>query len=86
MNNNLKLFFSAMLQIFLVSTNTALIANGFMISAGIIGFSLSWVWSWNIKRIAISSNTERLIYCFGAGVGTSFGVAFMTHAKKYLVF
>jgi hypothetical protein len=47
---------------------------------------LSWVWSWNIKRIAISSNMERLIYCLGAGVGTSLGVAFMTHAKKYLVF
>ena len=84
--NNLKVFFSAMLQIFLVSTNTYLVANGFMISAGIVGFLLSWVWSWNIKRIAISSNMERLIYCLGAGVGTSFGVAFMTHAKKYLVF
>jgi hypothetical protein len=57
-----------------------------MLSAGIVGFSLSWVWSWNIKRIAISSNTERLIYCFGAGIGTSLGVAFMTYMKKYLVF
>jgi hypothetical protein len=83
MNNNLKLFFSAMLQIFLVSCNTYLVANGFMISAGIVGFSLSWVWAWNIKRIAISSNTERLVYCLGAGIGTAFGVAFMTNIKKY---
>ena len=83
--NNLKLFLSAMLQIFLVSTNTYLVANGFMISAGIIGFLLSWVWSWNIKRIAISSNTERFIYCLGAGMGTTLGVAFMTYMKKYIV-
>ena len=82
--NNLKLFLSAMLQIFLVSINTYLVANGFMISAGIVGFSLSWVWSWNIKRIAISSNTERFIYCLGAGMGTTLGVAFMTNIKKYL--
>jgi hypothetical protein len=83
--NNIKLFFSAMLQIFLVSTNTYLVANGFMLSAGIIGFLLSWVWSWNIKRIAISSNTERFIYCLGAGIGTTLGVAFMTYMKKYFL-
>lgn len=79
--NLLKIFLSATLQIFLVSVNTYLISHSYILEAGIVGFLLSLVWSYNIRKIVISSTPERLVYCLGAGVGTSLGVLFMTHLK-----
>lgn len=84
MKEHYKLFMSSTVQIFLVSCNTYLIANSFVISAGIIGFLLSYVWSYNIKRIAISTQKERIIYCLGAGTGTTIGVLLMNVMKELL--
>ena len=79
--NLLKIFLSATLQIFLVSVNTYLISHSFVLEAGIVGFLLSLVWSYNIRKIVISSTSERLVYCLGAGVGTSLGVLLMKILK-----
>jgi hypothetical protein len=48
-----------------------------VIQAGVCGFLLSLVWTFNIKRIGIASWGERISYCLGAGIGTSSGIIFI---------
>jgi len=71
------IFFSSLLQIFFVSVNTILISKEMVIQAGVCGFLLSLVWTFNIRRITIASWAERISYCLGAGIGTSSGIIFI---------
>jgi len=73
----ISIFFSSLLQIFFVSVNTILISKEMIIQAGVCGFLLSLVWTFNIRRITIASWGERISYCLGAGLGTSSGIIFI---------
>ena len=79
-----SIFFSSLLQIFFVSVNTILISKELIIQAGVCGFLLSLVWTFNIKRIGIASWGERISYCLGAGVGTSGGIFFIKTLRELL--
>ena len=70
----MKLFLTAFLQVFLVSANTLFIANVFYPGIIIAGFGISWFWSGNVRKVAIGSNKERLIYSVGAMLGGVAGV------------
>ena len=72
-----SIFLSSLLQIFFVSVNTILISKEMVIQAGVCGFLLSFVWTFNIRRITIASWGERISYCLGAAVGTSSGIMFI---------
>jgi len=72
-----SIFLSSLLQIFFVSVNTILISKEMVIQAGVCGFLLSLVWTFNIRRITIASWGERISYCLGAGIGTSSGIIFI---------
>lgn len=65
---------TAYAQVLLVAINTWQIANGKMIGAIIVGFLISLVWSFNIKRIAFADNIDRITYCIGASLGTASGL------------
>lgn len=69
-----SLFLTAWLQVSLVALNTWQIANGKLIGALVVGFGISFVWSFNIKRIAFANNAERIVYCLGASAGTATGL------------
>jgi len=69
-----SLFFTAWLQVFLVALNTWQIANGKFVGALLVGFGISLAWTFNIKRIAIGSWAERLVYSSGACLGTGSGI------------
>lgn len=79
-----SIFLSSSLQIFFVSVNTILISREMVIQAGICGFLLSLVWTFNIKRIAIASWSERISYCLGAGLGTSGGIIFIKTLREII--
>jgi len=70
----MKLFFTAFLQVFLVAANTLFIANLFYPGVIIAGFGISWFWSGNVRRVAIGSTKDRLIYSTGAMLGGLSGV------------
>lgn len=80
----ISIFLSSSLQIFFVSVNTILISREMIIQAGICGFLLSLVWTFNIKRIAIASWGERISYCLGAGLGTSGGIFFIKTLREII--
>jgi len=79
-----SIFFSSLLQIFFVSVNTILISREMLIQAGVCGFLLSLVWTFNIRRITIASWGERISYCLGAGIGTSSGIMFIKLIREVI--
>lgn len=70
---NFKLFFSAALQVSMVAMNVTFISNDRVILMLLTGFGISLVWTFNVKSIAISTLTERVMYALGATFGTFIG-------------
>ena len=64
----------AWLQVALISANTWLIANSMLIPAVFCGFAISFVWTFNVKRVAFGGMTDRLCYSLGACAGTATGL------------
>lgn len=61
-----QLFVTGFAQVFLVTVQTYFISKLFYIGVLIVGFLISLVWSWNVKKIAFGSRLDRIIYSFGA--------------------
>lgn len=74
MNKHIETFVLAWAQVALISLNTWQIANSKYIGALIVGFFISLVWTMNVKKIAFSEWTVRIVYCTGASVGTATGL------------
>lgn len=45
-----------------------------VLGAAVAGFVLSYLWSGNVHRIALSTHGDRLAYATGAGVGAVVGL------------
>lgn len=61
-------------QVMLVVINTWQVAHQKFFEAIIVGFLISLVWTFNVKRVAFGEWKTRLIYCFGASLGTASGL------------
>jgi len=72
--SKISLFFTGLIQVLLVVTNTYQVSHGKYIGAVLVGFLISMVWSFNVKKIAFGSLVDRLIYAFGASFGTFLGI------------
>ena len=70
----LKLFLTGFLQVFLVAINVWQIANDKYIGVLLIGFTISFVWSYSVKKIAFGTLKHRLFYSIGAGIGGLIGL------------
>lgn len=80
----IKLFANAFLQVFLVSANTYFISRVAWLGVAVCGFGISYLWTLNVRRISVGSNTDRLIYATGAMVGGLCGVLFSTLIIKMI--
>ena len=67
-------FLYAYTQVMLVVINTWQVAHQKFFEAIIVGFLISLVWTFNIKRIAFGEWKTRLTYCLGASLGTASGL------------
>lgn len=74
----LALFLTGFAQVALVAINTWQIANNKIVGALIVGFLISLVWTFNVRRVAFATNMDRIIYCLGASAGTATGLL-ITH-------
>jgi ABC-type Fe3+ transport system permease subunit len=70
-----KLFITGFAQVLLVAINTYQLAHEKWLGCAIVGFLISYVWTWNVKKIAFGSHTDRLLYAGGAMCGTVAGLA-----------
>jgi hypothetical protein len=80
----MSLFLNAFLQVFLVGANTYFIAKLFYPGVIVASFSISWLWTGNVKRISLSSNKERFIYSLGACLGGITGLIFSKIVVKII--
>jgi hypothetical protein len=70
----MKLFITGFFQVLFVAINTYFLSKEFYVGVIICGFIISLIWSWNVKKIAFGSKTDRLIYAAGAGFGSFMGL------------
>jgi len=75
-------FFYAWAQVSLICLNTFQIANRQITGALIVGFMISLVWTFNVKRAAFGSLADKLIYSVGASAGTATGLFAATYIYK----
>jgi hypothetical protein len=78
MKENAQLFTTGFIQVILVAINTYQIAHGKYAGVLIVGFLISFVWSFNVKKIAFGTMKDRLIYAAGAALGSLTGLALST--------
>jgi hypothetical protein len=78
---NLELFLTGLLQVILVCLNTYQIAiyavtKSPWILTGIIvvGFLISFLWTFNVKKVAFGNMYNRTFYALGAATGSAIGV------------
>jgi hypothetical protein len=79
----IKLFLTGSLQVLLVALNTYFIAHVMIIQAVVVAFLISLVWTFNVKKISIGNNLDRIIYSAGASFGTliSFLIIYLIYGK-----
>ena len=80
----MKLFITGFLQVFFVAINTYFLANTFIVGVFLASFSISFIWSFNIKKVAFGTMRDRLIYSFGASFGAVAGLYLSKFILKML--
>jgi hypothetical protein len=74
MKSKISLFFTGVLQVYFVAINTVFLAKELYIGVLFAAFSISMIWSYNIKKIVFGTFSERIIYSLGATVGSLLGL------------
>ena len=69
-----KLFITGVVQVFFVAVNTWLIAHEKWVWIGPTGFTISFIWTYNVKKVVFGGMVDRVAYALGASVGTLLGV------------
>jgi multidrug transporter EmrE-like cation transporter len=74
MKDKIQLFTTGFIQVILVAVNTYQIAHDKYSGVFVIGFLISFVWSFNVKKIAFGTMRDRIIYATGAACGSIMGL------------
>lgn len=80
----MKLLTTGFLQVFFVAVNTFFISKGYAIGVFTCGFLISFIWSYNVKKVSIGTMKERLQYSFGAGIGSLAGMLISSWLFTYI--
>jgi hypothetical protein len=67
-------FFTSFFQIGLVSISTILITKHLYFGIFVVGSLISFLWTFNVSRIAVSTLNQKITYSLGAGTGAVCGV------------
>jgi len=69
-----SLFITGFIQVFLVVANTYFVSNVFYLGVLVMGFAISFIWSFNVKRVVLGTMQDRIIYSLGAALGSVVGL------------
>jgi hypothetical protein len=72
--NSLHLFFTGYIQVFFVSLNLCFLINRMYIGVLLASFMISFIWSFNVKKIVFGSTLDRVSYSLGAAFGSLSGI------------
>lgn len=65
----MPLFLTGFIQVFFVAVNTYLISIRHFTGVAACSFIISFIWSYNVKKVAFGTMKERIIYSIGATIG-----------------
>jgi hypothetical protein len=80
----ISLFYTAWLQVFLISVNTLCLARGIWAGVAVASFAISYTWVTNVRKVKDPSQLSRITYATGAMVGALSGVLFVETIKYIL--
>jgi hypothetical protein len=80
-----KLALSGFAQVFFVSVNTYFLAKGLFVGVFFAAFLISFIWSFNVKKVAFGSFKDRLVYSIGAAFGSVAGLYLSQLLTPYLL-
>ena len=82
MRDSIKLFITGFVQVFFVAVNTYFLSKIFYVGVFFCGFMISFIWSWNVKKVAFGTMSDRVVYALGAAVGGLLGLLVSTLILK----
>lgn len=82
MRDEVKLFLTGFVQVFFVSVNTYFLSKIFYLGVFLCAFMISFIWSWNVKKVAFGTLTDRIVYALGAAFGSAVGLLISTLILK----
>lgn len=81
----LKLSFTGFLQVFFVAINTVFISKELIFGVFTASFTISFIWSYNVKKIVFGNMLDRVFYSLGASLGGVIGMLTANFIFKNLV-
>jgi len=78
----MNLFLTGFMQVFFVALNTYFISKSRFELVFICSFLISFIWSFNVKKVAFGSQKDRFIYSFGAASGGLIGLIIAKNLVK----
>lgn len=82
MRDEIKLFLTGFVQVFFVAINTYFLSKIFFLGVFTSSFMISFIWSWNVKKVAFGTFADRISYALGAAFGSTFGLLVSTLILK----
>ena len=75
MKSKISVFVTGFIQVFFVVVNTYFTAKAIYLGVFLASFTISLVWTLNVKRTALGTWADRFLYAGGASVGAVSGLA-----------
>lgn len=82
MKKHLIIFATGFLQVSLVAGNTYFISKTEWIGIAVCGFGISYLWTFNVRKVSIGSHSEQITYATGAMLGGLTGVLIAKLIKR----
>ena len=73
--SKLMLLLTGFVQVYFVAVNVVFLSHAMYGGVVIAAFLVSFTWSFNVKRVAFGSTSDRVIYSLGAMTGSVVGLA-----------
>lgn len=70
----ISLVLTGFVQVYFVAVNTFLITQSMYLGVLAASFMVSFVWSYNVKRVVFGSFTDRVAYATGTALGSVSGL------------
>ena len=70
----MEIFSTGFVQVFFVALNTVMLARHIYAGVFIASFLVSLVWGYNVRRVVLGSNADRISYALGAATGATVGL------------
>ena len=84
MKKHLSIFLTGFIQVFLVAVNTYFLTKAAIWGVFPTAFLISFVWSFNVKKLALGNMTDRIIYSAGAASGSASGLLLSLQIIKHI--